>query len=89
LEERLEFAVEKNLNAHKDQLHNTLGTLIKESEGLKRDKIGLQKEIERHKEVIGKLNARNTTLMKKLESLKTKRLNIEDMDDDRIQEQLK
>ena len=74
LEERLEFAVEKNLNAHKDQLHNTLGCLIKENENLKREVLNKKKEIDRQKEVVGKLNARISALQKKLESLKTKRV---------------
>ena len=74
LEERLEFAVEKNLNAHKDQLHNTLGCLIKENENLKREVLNKKKEIDRQKEIVGKLNARISALQKKLESLKTKRV---------------
>jgi hypothetical protein len=36
LEERLEYATSKNLNAHQDSLHNTLANLLKENELLKR-----------------------------------------------------
>ena len=59
--------------------------LIKECEGLKREKIALNKEIEKHKENNGKLNARNRTLMKKLDSLKLKKINFDEKDDEVIE----
>jgi len=43
-------------------LHNTLGCLIKENENLKREVISKKKEIERQKEIVGKLNARISAL---------------------------